>query len=84
MCMHVWVCIYNVYTRINVCMWVYTCVCVCARKCGVTCVSMLCVCVNSPPSLCMVACYSDYRLVRAIRTQYREIRIVLVVDLIHW
>jgi len=64
-CVHVWV-----YTRVFMstrgCMHVWR-TCVGVYMCE--CVVCVCVCVNSLPSLCIVACHSDYGLVRAIRTQ---------------
>jgi len=62
----------DIYVSLCMCLCVYsyvgvhTCVCTMAYMCGY--IHMLCARVNSPSSLYMVACYSNFGLVCAIQT----------------
>jgi len=81
-CICVWVCdcgyLCACVPRVSVCecviyMGMYICMYVYCERVSISCVYVpwvcTCVIVLIPPSLCMVACYNDYRLVRAIRTR---------------
>jgi len=91
--MHVWVCIYNVYACVYsyICMYVgvlvWWGVCVCMHvwhTCVGTCVSILCVCVNSSPSLCIIACYSDCNSFVRSKLGNMIFGLVFIVDSIDW
>ena len=78
------------YVYESVCILVYIYVCECTRVCmhvwhaymG-TCVSVLCVCVNSPSSVCLVACYSDSDSFVRSELGNERLEILFVVDSIH-
>ena len=92
--MHVCVCIYNMYVCVYSCVHththisMYVCMYVAVNVCmhvWCACVGMhMCECVNSPLSLYMVAWYSDTDLFGEIRTRYRRLGLVFVMDPRHW
>ena len=70
-CLHVYKCVCMCARMVMMCVYSYVGVNVWVMHVWRTCVGVyMCdVCVNSPPSLCMIACYSGFGLVRAIRAR---------------
>ena len=56
----------------------------CSAVMYIICVSVLCVCMLIPPSVCMVACYNNLDSFMRSELKNKRFELVFIVDPIHW